>query len=37
MRAFVLTRGDFLHLLDTQPAVERKVLFALARRVCSVW
>jgi CRP/FNR family transcriptional regulator, cyclic AMP receptor protein len=37
MRAFVLTRGNFLRLLDTQPTVERKVLFALARRVCSVW
>jgi CRP/FNR family transcriptional regulator, cyclic AMP receptor protein len=37
LRTFVLTRGEFMHLLDTQPAVERKVLLALARRVCSIW
>ena len=37
LRTFVLTRGDFLHLLDEQPMVERKVLRALARRVCSEW
>ena len=30
---FVLTRGDFTRLLDDSPAVERKVLRALARRV----
>jgi CRP/FNR family transcriptional regulator, cyclic AMP receptor protein len=37
LRSFVLTRGDFMHLLDQQPTVERKVLRALARRVCSEW
>jgi CRP-like cAMP-binding protein len=33
LRFFVLTRGDFTRLLDASPAVERKVLRALARRV----
>jgi CRP-like cAMP-binding protein len=33
LRAFVLTRGRFLHVLDDLPEVERKVLRALARRV----
>ena len=33
LRAFVLTRGRFLHVLDDLPDVERKVLRALARRV----
>jgi CRP/FNR family cyclic AMP-dependent transcriptional regulator len=33
VRAFVLTSKDFRHLLDEQPAVERKVLRALAKRV----
>jgi CRP/FNR family cyclic AMP-dependent transcriptional regulator len=33
VRLFVLTRKDFRHLLDQQPAVERKVLRALARRL----
>jgi CRP/FNR family cyclic AMP-dependent transcriptional regulator len=37
LRSFVLTRSDFTHLLDQQPTVERKVLRALARRVCSEW
>jgi CRP-like cAMP-binding protein len=32
LRFFVLTRQDFLHLLDEEPTVERKVLRALARR-----
>lgn len=33
VRCFVLTRGRFLHLLDDQPDVERKVLRALAKRL----
>jgi CRP-like cAMP-binding protein len=33
LRLFVLTRKDFRHLLDENPAVERKVLRALARRL----
>jgi CRP-like cAMP-binding protein len=32
LRFFVLTRGNFLRLLDSEPGVERKVLRALARR-----
>jgi CRP-like cAMP-binding protein len=36
LRFFVLTRQDFRHLLDENPAVERKVLRALARRVLSL-
>lgn len=36
LRFFVLTRRDFLHLLDKQPRVERKVMRALARRLVSV-
>jgi CRP/FNR family cyclic AMP-dependent transcriptional regulator len=33
LRFFVLTSESFIGLLDQQPAVERKVLRALARRV----
>jgi CRP/FNR family cyclic AMP-dependent transcriptional regulator len=33
VRLFVLTRKDFRDLLDQAPAVERKVLRALARRL----
>jgi CRP/FNR family transcriptional regulator, cyclic AMP receptor protein len=33
VRCFVLTRRDFRHLLNENPAIERKVLRALARRV----
>ena len=36
LRFFVLTRRDFLRLLDNQPKVERKVMRALARRLVSV-
>jgi CRP-like cAMP-binding protein len=36
VRCFVLTRGRFLHLLDDQPGVERKVMRALASRLKSV-
>jgi CRP-like cAMP-binding protein len=32
LRFFVLTRQDFLRLLDEEPSVERKVLRAVARR-----
>jgi CRP-like cAMP-binding protein len=35
IRFFVLTRRSFLRLLDQQPAVERKVMRALARRLAS--
>jgi CRP/FNR family cyclic AMP-dependent transcriptional regulator len=36
VRCFVLTRGRFLHVLDEFPAVERKVMRALAKRLVSV-
>jgi CRP-like cAMP-binding protein len=36
IRFFVLTRQAFLPLLDRYPAVERKVLRALAKRLLSV-
>jgi CRP/FNR family cyclic AMP-dependent transcriptional regulator len=36
LRFFVLTRRNFLRLLDEQPRVERKVMRALARRLVSV-
>jgi len=35
IRFFVLTRRSFLRLLDEKPAVERKVMRALARRLAS--
>lgn len=36
LRFFVMTRQNFLRLLDTNPGVERKVLRALAKRVASM-
>lgn len=36
LRCFVMTRAAFLHLLDANPRVERKVLRALAKRVASL-
>ncbi len=36
LRFFVLTSPDFRHLLDENPAVQRKVLHALARRVLAL-
>lgn len=33
LRVFVVTRKDFLFLIDENPSVERKVMRALARRV----
>ena len=36
LRCFVLTRGRFLHVLDENPEVERKVMRALAKRLVSV-
>jgi CRP-like cAMP-binding protein len=36
LRFFVMTRQSFLHLLDENPAVERKILRALAQRVVSL-
>src|SRR5918992_6366789 len=36
LRAFVLTRTDFLHLLEENPGVERKVMRALAKRVADL-
>jgi CRP-like cAMP-binding protein len=36
LRAFVLTRQAFQHLLDANPEIERKVLRALAKRVASL-
>jgi CRP-like cAMP-binding protein len=36
LRAFVLTRGRFLHLMDDSPGVDRKVMHALAKRLASV-
>lgn len=35
LRCFVLTRRDFRRLLDDNPAVERKVMTALAERLAS--
>lgn len=35
VRAFMLTRGRFLHVLDEYPEVERKVMRALAKRLVS--
>jgi CRP-like cAMP-binding protein len=36
LRVFVLTSKDFRHLLEESPAVERKVLRALAKRVADL-
>jgi CRP-like cAMP-binding protein len=36
LRFFVMTRQNFLRLLDTNPGVEHKVLRALAKRVVSL-
>ena len=36
IRCFILTRGRFLHLMDDQPGVDRKVMHALAKRLASV-
>lgn len=36
LRFFVMTRQDFLRLLDAQPSIERKVLRALAKRVAEL-
>jgi CRP/FNR family cyclic AMP-dependent transcriptional regulator len=36
LRAFVLTRTDFLHLIEENPGVERKVMRALAKRVADM-
>lgn len=36
LRCFVLTRRSFVRLLDEQPAIERKVMRALAKRLVSV-
>lgn len=36
LRFFVITRQNFLRLLDEQPGFERKVLRALARRLAPV-
>jgi CRP/FNR family cyclic AMP-dependent transcriptional regulator len=36
LRVFVLTSKDFLHLLEENPQVERKVLRALAKRVADL-
>jgi CRP-like cAMP-binding protein len=35
LRCFILTRGDFRRVLDENPAVQRKVLEALAERLAS--
>lgn len=35
LRCFILTRGDFRRVLDENPAVQRKVMTALAERVLS--
>lgn len=35
LRCFILTRGDFRRVLDENPAVQRKVMEALAERVLS--
>jgi CRP-like cAMP-binding protein len=37
LRFFVLTRQSFWGMVDRMPAVERKVLRALARRVVDSW
>jgi CRP/FNR family transcriptional regulator, cyclic AMP receptor protein len=36
LRVFVLTHTDFLHLLEENPKVERKVLRTLAKRVADL-
>jgi CRP-like cAMP-binding protein len=36
LRVFVLTSKDFHHLLEESPAVERKVLRTLAKRVAEI-
>jgi CRP-like cAMP-binding protein len=36
VRCFVLTRGRFLNLLDSQAGVERKVMRALAKRLVAL-
>jgi len=36
LRFFVMTRQSFMHLLDANPSVERKILRALAQRVVSL-
>ncbi len=35
IRCFILTRGDFRRVLDENPAVQRKVMEALAERLLS--
>jgi CRP-like cAMP-binding protein len=35
LRCFLLTRGRFLHVLDDEPDVERKVMRALAKRLAA--
>lgn len=35
LRCFILTRGDFRRVLDANPAVQRKVMEALAERLLS--
>ena len=35
LRCFILTRGDFRHVLDENPAVQRKVMEALGERLLS--
>jgi CRP-like cAMP-binding protein len=36
LRLFVMTRQSFVHLLNANPGVERKILRALAKRVVSL-
>ena len=36
LRVFVLTSTDFHHLLEESPAVERKVLRTLAKRIAAL-
>jgi CRP-like cAMP-binding protein len=36
LRVFVLTRPTFQHLVNENPAVERKVMRALARRLAAL-
>ena len=36
VRCFMLTRGGFLHVLEAQPEVERKVMRAFAQRLAPV-
>lgn len=35
LRCFIITRGDFRRVLDENPAVQRKVMNALAERLAS--